>query len=745
MKKVLSVILSLCLLATPCGLTALPAIAETAESESGVNLIGYYNKTTGTVKTSDYDSSDMTDLELSKVRGDVTYSYPPMTAPLAEEDKTADSANVAEGKFTIAAEKLVQTLKNFEDPQNSAYGSWLACAGSESAKTFLYDKTNQTTYTPVYLDNSLLFPANRSCVRAVVGLQNGHIYKISVDHSGHGADASLYIGFNKSKTAYSLVTPTDSGAIAVTKSVWNTATFTVNNTATAENGITYLQLRASSKVRIKNLSIVDLTTNVTVVSNNTKLGVASLAGTASVGEKVTLTATPYGDAAFEGWYNGENLVSTNNPYTFAVTGSVNYTAKFSSQNLIGASDQADDSPTFEELDTGKVLKVAPAEYDAEATLTAKTSADVLPKTLGAFKGNTATYGQWLPQYVDGKEIVYAYAGWDAALKVVANPVSKSAVNISEKCLQLGYQSRFFVRRVDNLTPGKIYKVSFKYYVGTSGSTNPVFKAAVLNEASAFSANMPDASTVSFYANSDWATAEFIYQHPASAESNTAFIKLGAIAATGDTDSGKDRYYIDDLSLIEMMDTAVVDEMVQFSGNAMRTTGNQALRFKFCVPDEFKTEGGYVVYNKDVAELGFLVQYSAVLGGKELVLGGKYTYNGNEFGVNSGIGYQKDGVNTVFETKDGKTYYSAALTNIGVKGNGTVNYKYYEQDLCVRPYVKLTDGTVLYGETQKSSVFATLQYILDESHTEVAAADREAVASLLNDNLDLKAAYEAWNL
>ena len=739
MKKVLSVILSLCLLATSCGLTALPAIAETTESESGVNLIGYYNKQTGTVKTSDYDSSAMSDLNLSTLRGGLTYSYPPMTPPIAAEDTSKDNTVKDATYAAYTAAQLTQTVANFQDPQNAAYGSWLACAGDPNNKKYLY--ANDTGSVPFLVSKELLVPQNRTFIRAVAGMQNGHTYRISVDHISHDGKTgrTLYLGFNTNKTAWSTETPNNSGAIAAT-GAWQTATFTVKNTCTANNGITYLLLRvAGNKVRIKNLSIVDLTKEISVTSNNTKLGVASSsAGTALVREEVTLTATPYGDAAFEGWYNGDTLVSSENPYTFTVTGSVNYTAKFSSQNLIGTGTTTYDSPTFEELSAGTVLKIDPKQYDSDTELTATTPASSLTNTLEAFKNSTETCGQWIPQYMKDNQLVYAYGGWDTALNVVANPVSQSTVNTSAKCLKLGYHSRYFVRRVDGLTPGMTYKFSFKYYVGTE-KQDKVFEAALLNKESAFKAVIPAANKVGFNASTDWATAEFVYQHPADATDNFAFIKLAAI-----DDQAGDAYYIDELSLIPMQDTAVVDEMVQFSGNAMRTTGNQALRFKFCVPDEFKTAGGYVVYNKDVAELGFLVQYSAVLGGKELVLGGKYTYNDIEFGVNSGIGYQKDGVNTVFETKDGKTYYSAALTNIGVKSNGTVNYKYYEQDLCVRPYVKLADGTVLYGETQKSSVFATLQYILDESHTEVAAADREAVTSLLTNNLDLKEAYEAWN-
>ena len=47
------------------------------------------------------------------------------------------------------------------------------------------------------------------------------------------------------------------------------------------------------------------------------------------GSEVTLTATANDGYKFIGWYNGEELVNTNNPYTFAVTSDINYTAKFS--------------------------------------------------------------------------------------------------------------------------------------------------------------------------------------------------------------------------------------------------------------------------------------------------------------------------------------------------------------------------------------------------------------------------------
>lgn len=48
----------------------------------------------------------------------------------------------------------------------------------------------------------------------------------------------------------------------------------------------------------------------------------------TVGEAVTLTATPADGAVFSGWYDGETLVSTDAAYTFTPTDSFCYTARF---------------------------------------------------------------------------------------------------------------------------------------------------------------------------------------------------------------------------------------------------------------------------------------------------------------------------------------------------------------------------------------------------------------------------------
>lgn len=68
------------------------------------------------------------------------------------------------------------------------------------------------------------------------------------------------------------------------------------------------------------------TVNVSAENGGT---VESTATTVKHGDKVTLTATAPAGYTFAGWYGSDNkLVSNENPYTFEVTGNIDYTAKF---------------------------------------------------------------------------------------------------------------------------------------------------------------------------------------------------------------------------------------------------------------------------------------------------------------------------------------------------------------------------------------------------------------------------------
>lgn len=59
------------------------------------------------------------------------------------------------------------------------------------------------------------------------------------------------------------------------------------------------------------------------------------AGQYEDGASCTLVATPASEKVFLGWYNGEQLVSSNASYTFVVTGNTSLTAKFGDQPVTG--------------------------------------------------------------------------------------------------------------------------------------------------------------------------------------------------------------------------------------------------------------------------------------------------------------------------------------------------------------------------------------------------------------------------
>lgn len=547
LKKVLSVVLSLCILCSASTVMLLKAGAE----NSGVNLIGYYNKTTGTVKTSDYDTSTALDLTLSKERGGFTYNNPPITTPLAETDKTADSS-VADGDWNVIdASKLTQTLKNFEDPTNAAYGSWLACAGSNTNMQYLYSNSGSPRYVDWGGANKLLlFPGNRSCVRAVAGLQNGHTYKISVDHYSHsGNNIELYLGFNKTKTAWSTTTPTDSGKVSSASS-WQTATFTVKNTATAENGLTYLQLRATGDVRITNLMVQDVTSNIVIESENPLYGSVTYSPEApAAGESVTATATPATkNESFVGWFKNGVKVSDNATYTFTADASTKLTARFKSSNLIGAAfgtASADDG-SFEQ--TSEADLRFSTTYDGVASPTATQAPATLTQTVKEFNEGSKEYGKWLPQYYNGNWC-YAYA-WASKLQVVANPKTESTVNSSAKVLQLGYNTRSFLRRVDGLEKGEQYRLTFQYYVSKNTVKDPVLRAAVVP--SSDFANLTAKESVDCTLKSDWAQVELLYTH--NTNQSYAFIKF----ETGQVASGAtEGFYVDNISLVRLENFQII--------------------------------------------------------------------------------------------------------------------------------------------------------------------------------------------
>ena len=116
-----------------------------------------------------------------------------------------------------------------------------------------------------------------------------------------------------------------------------------------------------------NFAINTYTINVTAEGN----GVANTnAATVEHGNSVTLTATPETNNEFTGWYNGEELVSTENPYTFTATSDINYTANFQEEAVTYTI-----SVSADPVEGGIVTGGGTYDKGANATLTATPNAN----------------------------------------------------------------------------------------------------------------------------------------------------------------------------------------------------------------------------------------------------------------------------------------------------------------------------------------------------------------------------------
>ena len=67
---------------------------------------------------------------------------------------------------------------------------------------------------------------------------------------------------------------------------------------------------------------------ITVVSADSTMGSVSGGGSKRIGANVTVSATAQGSNVFDGWYNGNSLVSSANPYTFTAAEDLTLTGRF---------------------------------------------------------------------------------------------------------------------------------------------------------------------------------------------------------------------------------------------------------------------------------------------------------------------------------------------------------------------------------------------------------------------------------
>ena len=139
------------------------------------------------------------------------------------------------------------------------------------------------------------------------------------------------------------------------------------------------------------------------------------------------------------------------------------------------------------------------------------------------------------------------------------------------------------------------------------------------------------------------------------------------------------------------------------------------------------------------DAGTSVDYFA--DGTKNTVDGKNIYIGRAF-------VKSTGTNLVFdENEDGSIVYTAALTNIGVKSNGEMNYNVWGAEYYVRPYIVLRNRTksevtyeYFYGDAVagSASVFGVMNEILND---ETAKADDKAYVNAKLEVAEIQEAYD----
>lgn len=200
----------------------------------------------------------------------------------------------------------------------------------------------------------------------------------------------------------------------------------------------------------------------------------SASATAWSGEQITVEAEPFAGNVFLGWYKGDDLVSTDNPYTFTPDGDL--TAKFTVNNIY-------DHPGFEDYANNKLL---------------------------AAGNGSATDANW-------------HVGSDVSWATITAVSSRNEINTGnvitpyagDRMLSILHRNNDGLYYEFDVEPNTDYAIGVKYLIGgntTGGQTTAQFAVSVDNDS---------ARTGSYLANSGVITVD-----PLSWEGQTFLINSG---------------------------------------------------------------------------------------------------------------------------------------------------------------------------------------------------------------------------
>lgn len=210
-------------------------------------------------------------------------------------------------------------------------------------------------------------------------------------------------------------------------------------------------------------------------------------------------------------------------------------------------------------------------------------------------------------------------------------------------------------------------------------------------------------------------------------------------------------YLDDITLTDVTQTVANAFAAPTTVQIRKEAGevSQALRFKVTLNrDALKAalpgcyelvEYGCLTTLQKNVDAGTSVDYFA--DGTKNTVDGKNIYIGRAF-------VKSTGTDLVFdENEDGSIVYTAALTNIGVKSNGEMNYNVWGAEYYVRPYIVLRNYTksgeayeYFYGDAVagSASVFGVMNEILND---ETAKADDKAYVNAKLEVAEIREAYD----
>lgn len=329
-------------------------------------------------------------------------------------------------------------------------------------------------------------------------------------------------------------------------------------------------------------------------------------------------------------------------------------------------------------------------------------------------------------------------GTSNALKIAAGTYNKNAVININSTLNAQTDPAFTVPVISGnsyVLSAKVYVPSHENQFGYSAIMAGYGKGSAQSEAVDIGGVLNNTEN---YGN--WITVSKTFK----AQSN----KVGVTVNFGTTVAAD--VYLDDITLTDVTQTVAnafaAPTMVQIRKEAGEVS--QALRFKVslnrdalqaALPGYGLVEYGCLTTLQRNVDAGTSVDYFA--DGTKNTVDGKNIYIGRAF-------VKSTGTDLVFDkNEDGSIVYTAALTNIGVKSNGEMNYNVWGAEYYVRPYIVLRNYTksgeayeYFYGDAVagSASVFGVMNEILND---ETAKADDKAYVNAKLEVAEIKEAYD----